>query len=66
MEFLKSYIYKAAIDYVREKSHQEIVGLLSKGPIKASKAETEYILNYLPKTRLPNFFESNSKYYFLF
>lgn len=41
MEFVKKNIYKAAIDNAREGNHQEIVGLLSKGPIKESKKETE-------------------------
>ena len=34
MEFLIEMIYKVAIDYAREKDNQEIVELLSKGPIK--------------------------------
>ena len=38
---MKYNIHKAAIDYAREKSHHEIVDLLSKGPIKATKAETK-------------------------
>lgn len=38
MEFLRESVYKAAIDYAREKNYQEIFDILSKRQIKASEA----------------------------
>lgn len=41
MEFLIEIIHFAAIDYAREVNNKEIIEILSKSSVNASKEETE-------------------------